>query len=127
MMEQPESRRAATDDDVPSPAAQVRALVDEVRVLAEAEVDYARARLLYSGGILRSAGALALLALLAFSGAVIALVVGLLLIVDHYAGPVAATVAIFMLFVVIAALLGLRARAVARKLKFEGEDGDGRT
>jgi hypothetical protein len=61
-----------------SPAEQVRTLVADVRALAEAEIDYAKARLSYSGGIIRKAGIWAFLAIFFLSGAIIALILGLL-------------------------------------------------
>ncbi|MFM2411363.1 MAG: hypothetical protein RL481_2191 [Pseudomonadota bacterium] len=105
-----------------SPRAQVAGLVDDVRSLAQAEWDYARARLSYSGGVVRKAGIYALFAVLAVSAAAIALVLGLLLIVASYWGPWVATGVVVLAFMVIAVALALMARNTAQKLRFD-EDG----
>lgn len=106
----------------PSPAEQVRTLVADVRALAEAEIDYAKARLNYSGGILRKAGIWAFLAIFFLSGAIIALILGLLLILNHYLGPWLATAIVVTGFALAAWGAGLVARRTANNLKFD--DGD---
>lgn len=103
----------------PSPVAQVQALVADVRALAEAEIDYAKARLSYSGGILRKAGIWALLAIFFLSGAVVALILGLLLIVSHYAGPWIATAVVVTIFIFAAWGAAVAARRTANNLKFD--------
>lgn len=111
---------ANTDDqEPPSPVAQVQALVADVRALAEAELDYAKARLSYSGGILRKAGIWALLAIFFLSGAVVALILGLLLIVSHYAGPWIATAVVVTVFIFAAWAAAVVARRTANNLKFD--------
>lgn len=109
--------------EVPSPREQIAGLVGDVRGLALAEWDYAKARLSYSGGVVRKAGIYAVLAVLAVSAAMIALVLGLLLIVASYFGPWVGTFAVVIAFVLIAALFGLAARKTAQKLRFD-EIGD---
>ena len=109
----------------PSPAEQVRTLVADVRALAEAEIDYAKARLSYSGGIIRKAGIWAFLAIFFLSGAIIALILGLLLILNHYIGPWLATAIVVVGFALAAWGAGLAARRTANSLKFdEGEGHD---
>jgi uncharacterized membrane protein len=114
-----------TEGEVISPLGQVRNLIEEVRALAEVEVDYVKARISYSGGILRKAGLFALLALLFLSSAVIALIIGLLLIVANYWGPIVATLVVVALFATAALGAALYARNTARKLKFEEDTGHG--
>ena len=114
-----------TASEPASPLAQVRDLIDEVRGLAEAEVAYAKARISYSGGILRKAGLFALLAFLCFSAAIVALVLGLLLIAASFWGPLVATLIIVSLLVVATVGSALYARKTARKLKFEEGDSNG--
>jgi hypothetical protein len=112
-------------DDVataqPSPIEQVRVLVHDVRSLAQAEIDYAKARLSYSGGIIRRAGLWAFLALFSISGAFIALILGLLVSLASYVGPMAATAIVVITFVIVAWGAALMARRTANDLKF----GDG--
>lgn len=106
-----------------SPAEQVRTLVADVRALAEAEIDYAKARLSYSGGIIRKAGIWAFLAIFFFSGAIIALILGLLLILSQYLGPWLATAIVVVGFALAAWGAGQIARRTAHNLKFD-EGGD---
>lgn len=108
----------------PSPRAQIAGLVSDVRELAEAEWEYARARLTYSSGVMRKAGIYALLAVLAISAAAFALVLGTLLIIASYWGPWAATGITVVVFSLTAYLLALRARATAKNLSFAEPDND---
>lgn len=116
-------------DDVataqPSPIEQVRGLVQDVRSLAQAEIDYAKARLSYSGGIIRRAGLWAFVALFSLSGAIIALILGLLLILTSYIGPWAATGMVVIAFALVAWGSALAARRTANNLKFGEGDPDG--
>lgn len=112
------------EQEAPSPAEQVTALFGEVRNLAAAEIDYAKARLSYSGGVMRKAGLLALLSLLALSGAAMALILGLLLILASYIGPILATLAVVTTFTVATWALGVSARNTARNLKFDEDESD---
>ena len=102
-----------------APAEQVRTLVADVRALAEAEIEYAKARLSYSGVIIRKAGILAFLAIFFLSGAIIALILGLLLIVNHYLGPWLATASVVIVFALAAWGAGLAARRTANNLRFD--------
>ncbi len=112
------------EQEASSPAEQVTALFGEVRSLAAAEIEYAKARLSYSGGVMRKAGLLALLSLLALSGAAMALILGLLLIVSSYFGPIVATLAVVTTFTVATWALGISARNTARNLKFDEDASD---
>lgn len=122
-MEQNSSPAEDIDCAPPSPADQVRSLVSDVRALAEAEISYAKARLSYSGGILRKAGIWAFLAIFFLSGAIIALILGLLLILSLYLGPWIATATVVIGFTLAAWGAALVARRTANNLKFdEGSD-----
>jgi hypothetical protein len=105
----------------PSPGAQISGLIGEVRALANAELDYAKARLSYSGGILRKAGIFAILAVVALSSAVVALILGILLIVASYFGPWIATIAVVITFGLAALIFAMIARNTARNLSFDGD------
>jgi hypothetical protein len=125
MMEKDVSPAEDTAADPPSPAEQVRGLVEDVRSLAEAEIDYAKARLSYSGGIIRKAGLWAFVALFSLSGAIVALILGLLLILTSYVGPWAATAIVVIAFALAAWGAALIARRTANNLKFgEGDRND---
>ncbi len=112
------------EQEASSPAEQVTALFGEVRSLAAAEIEYAKARLSYSGGVMRKAGLLALLSLLALSGAAMAFILGLLLILSSYFGPIVATLAVVTTFTVATWALGVSARNTARNLKFDEDESD---
>jgi Flp pilus assembly protein TadB len=111
-------------DDAPPPRAQIAELVNDVRNLAEAEWDYAKARLVYSGGVVRKAGLYALLSILALCGASIAMVLGILLIVASYFGPWVATIAVVAAFSLAAFVLAISARKTARNLSFAQDESD---
>ena len=112
------------EQEAPSPTKQVAALFGEVRSLAAAEIDYAKARLSYSGGVMRKAGLLALLSLLALSGTAMALILGLLLILTSYIGPILATITVVVAFAIATWALGVAARNTARNLKFDEDESD---
>ena len=112
------------DDDAPSPRDQIAGLVSDVQSLAQAEWDYAKARLSYSGGIARKAGLYALLAIVALSSAGVALILGTLLIVASYFGPWIATASVVILSCLAAFLFAISARNTARNLSFTEDDGD---
>jgi Putative Actinobacterial Holin-X, holin superfamily III len=112
------------DDDAPSPRAQIAGLVSDVQSLAQAEWDYAKKRLSYSGGVARKAGIYALLAILALSSAAIALVLGILLIIASYWGPWIATASVVFVSGLAAILFAVSARNTARNLTFTEDDGD---
>ncbi|MGL5837101.1 MAG: phage holin family protein [Sphingorhabdus sp.] len=114
--------RTDNETDPPSPVEQLRMMAADVKTLAAAEIDYAKARLTYSGGIIRKAGIWALIALLFLTGAVIALILGLLLIVAHYFGPWVALIVVVSAFGFAALGAALYARQTARNLRFEDED-----
>ena len=110
------------NDDDPSPRDQIAGLVRDVQSLAQAEWDYAKARLSYSGGVARKAGLYALLAIVALSSAGVALILGLLLIVTSYYGPWIATASIVILSSLAAFLFAISARNTARNLSFPEDE-----
>jgi uncharacterized membrane protein len=112
------------DDEPAAPAEQIAGLVCDVRSLAEAEWEYARARLSYSGGVVRKAGIFAILAVITLSAAAIALIVGTLMIIASYLGPWIATAAVVLTFGLLACLFAIAARKTARNLSFAGENDD---
>lgn len=112
------------DNEAPSPRAQIAGLVRDVQSLAQAEWDYAKARLSYSGGIARKAGLYALLAVVALSSAGVALILGILLIINSYWGPWIATALVVIGSCLAAFLFAITARNTARNLSFTEDDGD---
>ena len=110
------------NDDDPSPRDQIAGLVSDVQSLAQAEWDYAKARLSYSGGVARKAGLYALLAIVALSSAGVALILGLLLIVTSYYGPWIATASVVILSSLAAFIFAISARNTARNLSFPEDE-----
>ncbi len=125
-MDKDQIPHASQADDTPADGAQIAGLIGDVRSLADSEWEYAKARLSYSGGIMRKAGLLAMLAIFALSGAVIALILGILLIVASYFGPWIATITVVFAFGITAYFLAIAARKTARNLSFAEGDGDER-
>jgi Putative Actinobacterial Holin-X, holin superfamily III len=110
------------DDDILNARGQIARLVSDVKSLAQAEWDYAKARLSYSGGVARKAGFYALMAILALSSATIALVLGILLIINSYWGPWIATASVVLVFGLAAFVFAIAARNTARSLTFAEVD-----
>lgn len=113
------------DDEAPSPRDQIAGLVSDVQSLAQAEWAYAKARLSYSGSIARKAGVFALLAIVALSSAGVALILGILLIINSYFGPWIATASVVSFFCLVAFLFAIGARNTARNLSFIEDDRNG--
>jgi CHASE2 domain-containing sensor protein len=122
MMDKDSISPVVENDKSPSPRDQIAGLVSDVQSLARAEWDYTKARLSYSGGIARKAGLYALLAVLAVTAAAIALVLGTLLILTAYWGPLAATAIVVVIFSFLALLCAVMARKTARNLSFTEND-----
>ena len=110
------------DDALPSPRDQIAGLVSDVQSLAQAEWEYAKARLSYSGGVARKAGVYALLAMVALSAAGVALILGILMIVSSYYGPWIATASVVIMASLAAFLFAIGARNTARSLSFTEDD-----
>jgi hypothetical protein len=111
-------------NEQPTPRAQIAGLVSDVQSLAQAEWDYVKARLSYSGSVARKAGLYALLAIVALSSAGVALILGILLIVASYYGPWIATASVVILSSLAALLFAIIARNTARNLSFSEDDRD---
>ena len=95
MDEEPLAEEIATPDAdeaaVKSLTSQVTDLIEDVRILARAEVEYYRVKLSVNMAATKRLLALAGIAIICATMTVIALILGLLLILSDYFGPVAAT------------------------------------
>ncbi len=111
-------------ENAPSAREQVSALYKSARELVDIELDFYRARLGYSQKVLKRAGLFGVLALSFLSTAVVALVLGILMIVASYYGPEIATLIVTITFLILAALFALLAKANLRKLSFPELSGD---
>lgn len=116
-----------TIDDEENEAALVKAqlagLANDFRQLATAEIEYLKLRMSYSGQVAKWIGIYSGLAIFAGLCTLIALVLGLLLIISVYLGPVWATIIVTLVFASTALLAASLAKARARDLTFgEGMD-----
>ncbi len=104
---------------------QLALLMADVKHLAKTELEYVKLRAAYSGGVAKKVGLFGAISVAFGFCAVIGLVCGLLLIVDAYLGPIAATVIVTGLFVGIALAAALLAKSHAKKWSFKDENDDG--
>jgi hypothetical protein len=102
----------------PSPVEQVTLVLDDLRALVRAEVNYYQSRLDYSRHVLRWSFRFGAIAAFAFSGAAIALVIGLVLTLSPVIGPGWATLTVTAAFIIIGIICGFKARKWLRKVYF---------
>lgn len=108
----------ATDVPEVSAAAQVSLVLEDVRALVRAELRYFQSRLDYSRHVMRMSFRFSAVAAFAFSGAAIALVIGLLMTLAPHIGPGWATLVVTLGFMLIGAIAGFQARKWVRKVYF---------
>ena len=101
---------------------QVTDLIEDVRLLAHAEVEYYRVKLSVNMAATKRIMTLFGLAVICGSTAVITLILGLLLILFNYLGPVAATAIVTGTALLVAVLLMNMAIRRARKLPLDEND-----
>ena len=101
---------------------QVTDLIEDVRLLAYAEVEYYRVKLSVNMAATKRIMTLFGLAVICGRTAVITLILGLLLILSNYLGPVAATAIVTGTALLVAVLLMNMAIRRARKLPLDEND-----
>ena len=101
---------------------QVTDLIEDVRLLAHAEVEYYRVKLSVNMAATKRIMTLFGLAVICGRTAVITLILGLLLILSNYLGPVAATAIVTGTALLVAVLLMNMAIRRARKLPLDEND-----
>jgi hypothetical protein len=117
MTEEHQKDKAADVPDV-SATEQVSLVLDDVRALVRAELRYFQSRLDYSRHVMRMSFRFGAVAAFAFSGAAIALVIGLVMTLAPVIGPGWATLVVTLGFILIGALAGFQARKWVRKVYF---------
>ena len=121
-MNNDENQRDEPDEvpalDEPSVGEQVSVLLNDLRTLVNAEIRYHRSRLDYTRHVFRWSFRYGAIAAFAFSGASIALVIGLVLTLSPLIGPLGATLVVSFSFAVIGAIFGIQARKWMRKVYF---------
>ncbi len=101
-----------------TPVAHFTQLASDVRALANAELDYYRARLSYSKDVAKSTGLYLAIAIFALFGTVTALILGTLLILSVLIGPLLATIAVTISFAAMMIIFAYLARRSARNFAF---------
>ncbi len=108
-----------------SPTEQVSLVLDDVRALVKAELNYFRSRLDYSRHVMKWSFRFGAISAFAFSGAAIALVMGLVMTLSPHLGPLGATLVVTLGFIAIGTIFGVQARKWVRRVYFpeiEGND-----
>ena len=124
--DQKQEDRFANEPNAGSVRDDLSAITIQIRELVAAEMEYYQARLKYSKSVAKWTGLYLALAFCALLGSAVGLILGLLLILSAWFGPIIATVTVCGSFAVIGILLLLTARSNSRKLLFsEGDDQDG--
>lgn len=110
-------------DDAPdvgevSPTEQASLVLDDVRALVKGELAYYRARIDYTRHVVKWGFRFGAIAAFAFTGAAIALVMGLIMTLSPHIGPGWATLSVTLAFVIIGSVCGVQARKWVRKVYF---------
>lgn len=116
---------ATPDADQPEAktlTSQVTDLIDDVRLLAQAEVEYYRVKLSVNMAATKRIMTLFGLGVICASMAVISLILGMLLILSRYLGPVAATAIVTGAALLVAAVTINMAIKRAKKLPLDETD-----
>ena len=113
---------AADEADLKSLTSQVTDLIEDVRILAHAEVEYYRAKLSVNMAATRHILLLFGIGVVVGIMAIIAVVLGLLMILSDYVGPVAATAIVTGSALLIATILVGMAITRAKRLPLDETD-----
>ncbi len=112
----------ADETEAKSLISQVTGLIEDVRILARAEVEYYRAKLSVNMAATKRVVALAGIAILFGSMAIIALILGILLVLSDHFGPMAATGIVTGSALLVATITMSMAIKRARKLPLDEND-----
>lgn len=117
-----EPQREALEDLAPpiepSASEQVALVMEDLRAMVKAEMQYHRSRLDYTRHVVLLSVRYGVVAALAFGGAFLALVLGLVLTLSPLIGPLAATLLVTLSFVIIGIVFAALARRWMRKVYF---------
>ncbi|MEY3634839.1 MAG: hypothetical protein RLZZ61_1249 [Pseudomonadota bacterium] len=113
-----EAQEEPASPNDPSASEQLALVMDDLRTMVKAEMRYHRSRLDYTRHVFRSSLRYGAVAAFAFSGASIALVLGLVLTLSPLIGPLAATLLVTISFVIIGIVFATLARRWMRKVYF---------
>jgi hypothetical protein len=102
----------------PSVSEQVALVMEDLRAMVKAEMRYHRSRLDYTRHVFGLSFRYGAVAVFAFGGAFIALVLGLVLTLSPLIGPLAATLLVTISFVIIGIIFAALARRWIRKVYF---------
>ncbi|MFT6009638.1 MAG: hypothetical protein ACI9TB_002880 [Parasphingorhabdus sp.] len=113
---------AANEAEAKTLTSQVTGLIEDVRLLAHAEVEYYRVKLSVNMAATKRILTLFGIAVICGSTAVITLILGLLLILANYLGPIAATAIVTGAALLISTILMKMAIKGAKKLPLDEND-----
>jgi ABC-type multidrug transport system fused ATPase/permease subunit len=117
------SNEASVRDHI-SPREHIAQIFDDVRILAYAELSYYKARIAYARTVAKWTGLFASLSMFALFGAVVALILGLLLVLAQVVGPLAATICITAGFLSVGMFFGFLAFRNSQKFYFPEVTGE---
>lgn len=116
--QQPEASNDLPPPIEPSVSEQVALVMEDLRAMVKAEMRYHRSRLDYTRHVFSWSFRYGTVAVFAFGGAFIALVLGLVLTLSPLIGPLAATLLITLSFLIIGVISAALARRWIRKVYF---------
>lgn len=112
------------DDDDLGVQSRLHMLVDDVRNLAEAEIAYYRARFAHGRAVAKRTGLFVAITLFMLMGSIFSLILGLLLILTEYVGPIGATMITTIIFGALTLLFAQLARRSSRDFAVLDDDND---
>jgi hypothetical protein len=118
------------DIDTPEPVSvrgQLAVIAEDIRSLFNSELSYYKARFSYTQQIAKWAGLYLLVAICAFFGGIIAFILGILLIVSSYIGPLWATLLITLISLSAAVLFAILARNKSQDFRLSEIDEDSKS
>ncbi len=102
----------------PSISEQVALVMEDLRAMVKAEMRYHRSRLDYTRHVFSWSFRYGAIAIFAFGGAFMALVLGLVLTLSPFIGPLASTLVVSMSLLIIGLIFAALARRWMRKVYF---------
>lgn len=115
---QPEALKDLPPPIEPSVSEQVALVMEDLRAMVKAEMRYHRSRLDYTRHVFSWSFRYGVIAIFAFGGAFMALVLGLVLTLSPFIGPLAATLVVSMSLLIIGLIFAALARRWMRKVYF---------
>lgn len=103
-----------TSSSAGSARQQLKNVAEDIRILLDSELQYYKSRFAYTRTVAKRTGMLILISVCAFFGAIMACIIGALLIASSYFGPIMGTAAVCITSLLVAAIFALLARHQSR-------------